>query len=171
MRLFILGVLLLAGPAEARHAPVACERVSDSNLPPAFAAWADEGVEIAAANGASAIYPAIDVGVPVEVRLHPDRQVRLGHPPAQARTPEDAHAGLVTFAIPAAGRWRISASAPVWIDVLAPGGPVVSAAHGRMAPCTTIRKVVEFDLAPGRHTLQLSGNPGPRLRLMISRAP
>ncbi len=171
MRMLVILPLLLAAPLPAQHAPEACKSISDANLPLAFAGWAAAGMEVVAADGATAAYPTIEVAVPATVRLHPHGRVRLNQPPAQARAPDDAHAGMVMVAVPAAGQWRVSASTPVWIDVIAPGGPVQSAAHGRMAPCTSIRKVVAFDLQPGRHMIQLSGNPGRTLKLMVSRAP
>jgi hypothetical protein len=163
--------LLIAAPLSAQHSPVDCVGISDSNLPPALAAWAGPGAPLTAADGSGDSQPQLEPDKVALVRLRRQGQVRFAYQPGQARTPDDPHAGIVAVVIPAAGRWRVAASAPVWIDVVAPSGVVASVAHGRMAPCTSIRKVVEYELKPGRHLIQLSGNPGPELKLMVSRAP
>lgn len=171
-RLFVLPLLLwLAAPLSAQHAPEDCASVSDANLPPGFKAWAGQGAKLAAADGATDAMPSLALEKAATIRLHKQGVVRFRAPPGQSRMPQDPHAGIMAVEIPSAGRWRVSASAPVWIDVVGPAGMVQSVSHGRMAPCTSIRKVVEFDLQPGRHWIQLSGNPGPQLRLMVSRAP
>ena len=164
-------LLWLAAPLSAQHLPADCASVSDANLPPGFAPWAGQGTEMAAADGTTDAVPGLAPDTAATIRLHNQRLVRFRQQPGQSRMPQDPHAGILAVEIPSAGRWRVSASTPVWIDMVASAGVVPSAAHGRMAPCTTIRKVVEFDLQPGRHLIQLSGNPGPQLRLMVSRAP
>lgn len=171
-RLSVLPLLIwLAAPVLAQHAPADCVSVSDANLPPGFAAWAEQGAELAAADGATDAVPDFPLERAATIRLHDQGVVRFRQPPGQSRMPQEAHAGILAVEIPSAGRWRVSASAPVWIDVIGPVGMVQSASHGRMAPCTSIRKVVAFDLQPGRHWIQLSGNPGRALRLMVSRVP
>ena len=97
--------------------------------------------------------------------------MRFGVAPGGKRVSDDAHSGILRLHIPADGSWRIAASTPVWIDVIGQKGIVASVSHGRLAPCTSLRKVVEFPLSAGDYTLQLSGNPGPGLRLMVSQRP
>ncbi len=171
LRPFLLLVALPGAPAAAQHAPVACVSVSDSNLPEALAAWSKPPTPARAAPAAGAAQPELVPDQPLDLQLRPAAEVTLPNPPGQVRKADNAHAGLVSVRIPAEGRWRIAASAPVWIDVIGPAGPVASTAHGRMAPCTSLRKVVEFPLPAGTWLVQLSGNPGPDLRLMLSRAP
>jgi hypothetical protein len=175
LRSFLLLAALAGAPAAAQHAPVDCVSVSDSNLPPAFAGWAKPSTAAQAATAAAAAagpaLPELAPDQPLALQLRPAAEVMLPHPPGQARTIENAHGGLVTVRIPAEGLWRISASAPVRIDLIGPSGPVASTGHGRMAPCTGIRKVVEFPVPAGSWLVQLNGNPGPELRLMLSRAP
>jgi hypothetical protein len=167
----LIVALFATAPAAAQHAPDSCVGVSDSNLPPAFAAWAKPPTPAQAGATSSATRPVLEPEQPLALRLWPAAAVQLPHPPGQVRKADDAHSGLVSVAVPADGSWRIAASGPVWIDVIGPAGPVASTGHGRMAPCTSIRKVVTFPLPAGNWLVQLSGNPGPDLRLMLSRAP
>lgn len=164
-------VALLAAPVGAQHAPDGCVGVSDSNLPPAFSAWAKPPAVGDAAADAAAPRAELLPDQPIALRLRPTAEVVFVHQPGQMRKVDNAHAGLVSVRVPAAGTWRIAASGPVWIDLIGPAGPVASTGHGRMAPCTSLRKVVEFPLPAGRWLVQLNGNPGPQLRLMLSRAP
>lgn len=164
--------LAAAAPLAAQNAPhqePVCTSISDANLPADFAQWAKKATALQAAADSAA--PSLPLGVPVELTLKPTSDVRLAAAPEQKRAPENAHAGLVKLVIPAGGTWRVAASGPVWIDVLGAGGTVASTHHGRMAPCTSLRKVVEFPLPAGDYLLQLSGNPGPALRLMVIAKP
>lgn len=169
------GAVLLARPAIAQvapHAAPACAEVSDSRLPADFAGWASTASQLkASAGGAADMVPLLPGDRPAEVRLLPAASVALPVAPGQARAPDKAHAGLVRIAIPQTGTWRLAASTPVWIDVVSGRTPVASSGHGRMAPCTSLRKVVEFPLDAGDYVVQLSGNPGPDLRLLLTRKP
>lgn len=169
--LVMMTAVALAAPALAQHAPDACVGVSDSNLPPAFAAWAQPATGLDAAAVAAGRLPELEPDRPLALRLRPMAEVTLPNPPGQVRAGGTAHGGLVSVRVPTEGTWRIAASGPVWIDVIGPSGAVLSTAHGRMAPCTSIRKVVEFPLPAGTWLVQINGNPGPDLRLMLSRAP
>lgn len=158
-------------PALAQMPEPACASISDANLPRAFMAWAKPAATLDAAQSPQAGRAVVRPGKPVTVRLKPAAQVRLAQPPGQDRRPANPHAGLVALEVPGAGTWQVSASTPVWIEVIGPGGPVESTGFGNRAPCTGIRKVVDFPLPKGRHLLQLSGNPGPEVRILLSRAP
>jgi len=71
-----------------------------------------------------------------------------------------SHATIVAMDIPAAGRYRVAVDQPVWIDILTETGK----AEGVMCEhtgCRPLRKIVQFDLQPGRHWVNLvSGQPG-----------
>lgn len=164
-------LLLLACSARvaAQHPEPACATVSNANLPADLAAWAKPAEALEA--GADRAAPVLPLGKPMDLALKPSADVRFVAMPEQKRAPENAHAGLVKLNIPAGGIWRVAASGPVWIDMLSASGPVASSNHGRMAPCTSLRKVVEFPLTAGEYLLQLSGNPGPELRLMVAPKP
>lgn len=164
--------LALAGPAfapafaQAGEKP--CATISDANLPPAFAAWAKPATTTKA--GATRETAArIEPGAAVDATLLPAITPAL--PPEQVRIPENAHAGLFSVHIPKAGSWRVALSGPAWIDLIGPKGAEKSTAHGHMAPCTSLKKAVEFELQPGDYLLQVSGNSGPTLKLLVSPKP
>ena len=64
-------------------------------------------------------------------------------------------AASVEFAVAAAGRYRVGLDQPGWIDVVRAGVALKSVAHGHGPECSTIRKLVAFDLEPGSYTLRL----------------
>ncbi|PZU07285.1 homogentisate 1,2-dioxygenase [Sphingomonas sp.] len=79
--------------------------------------------------------------------------------------------GMFAFVVPAAGRYRIALGSGAWVDVLSGTTPAVSVSHGHGPDCTGIRKMVDFDLQPGRYLLQIAGNAGATLPLMVARLP
>ena len=80
-----------------------------------------------------------------------------------------SNGGIFAFDVPAAGRYRVALGAGAWVDVLSGTTPAVSVAHGHGPACSTIRKMVDFDLKPGRYLLQVAGNATATLPLMVSR--
>lgn len=170
--LWISGMLMAAAlawqlPAQAEAD--ACKTISDANLPPAFAAWGQPAVAVTAGADSKAA-ARIEPNKAAEVKLLPAITPVLA--PEQARTPENAHAGLLKVRIPAAGNWRVAISNPAWLDVVgADGKAVKSVAHGHMAPCTTLKKAVEFPLSAGDYLIQISGNPGASVKLLVSPKP
>ena len=79
--------------------------------------------------------------------------------------------GLFAFEVSAAARYRVALGSGAWVDVLQGTSAAVSVAHGHGPACSTIRKMVDFDLQPGRYLLQVAGNGTPSLPLMVSRLP
>lgn len=160
-------MLIVSAPAVAQMARPACATVSDNNLPADLKAWTGSRASEAAAAAGAAV-PAIAPGVPYRVNLVPAAKVKFAKAPGQFRTPENSHAGLVRLTIATPGTYRISASTALWLDVRRDGTFAESTAHGALAPCTSIHKVVEFPLVAGDYTLQLSGNPGASVILMVT---
>jgi hypothetical protein len=170
----VLALLLLctlATPGQAQMAEPACPQVSDANLPADLKPWAGPRTPLVAASVPAPGLPSLPVGQPAAIALQPATTVRFARPPEQQRTPQDAHAGLVALTLPAAGVWRLSFSTPLWVDVLKGDAPLKSGAHGALAPCTSLRKVVEFDAAAGPYLVQLSGNPGRDVVMMVTKKP
>lgn len=93
---------------------------------------------------------------------------------ALAVVPATAKAGMagasLGFRVPRAGRWRVSLDTGAWVDVVRDGRAVASVGHGHGGPCSGVRKQVEFDLAPGRYDLQLSGAAAASVRVMVAPA-
>jgi hypothetical protein len=78
---------------------------------------------------------------------------------------------LLSFAVPAAGRYRISITSRHWIDVLDGKSVLVSQAHHGPG-CDLLHKIVEFDLPTARPlTLQISGRDDAIIGLAITVSP
>ncbi|MES3152773.1 homogentisate 1,2-dioxygenase [Sphingomonas faeni] len=82
-----------------------------------------------------------------------------------------SNGGIFAFNVRTPGRYRVVLGAPAWIDVLNGTTPAVSVAHDHGPDCSGIRKMVDFDLKPGRYLLQVSGNSATTLALMVAHAP
>lgn len=80
-----------------------------------------------------------------------------------------SNGGIFTFNVPTAGRYRIALGAGAWIDVLKGAVPAASVAHAHGPACSTIRKMVDFKLQPGRYLLQIAGSSAATLPMMVSR--
>lgn len=95
-------------------------------------------------------------------------------PLAYAVPPEKAATGygaVLAFDVASAARYRIALGAAAWIDVIRAGAAQGSVAHAHGPGCSGIRKMVDFDLRPGPHLLQLSGSAGATMRVMVARLP
>ncbi len=75
---------------------------------------------------------------------------------------------VLGFRIEKVGTYRVALSAGAWIDVVRDGKPLTSTAHMEGAACSGIRKIVDFDLAPGTYTLQLSGAKVQEMTVLIA---
>lgn len=74
---------------------------------------------------------------------------------------------VVAFRVTTPGRYRVALDQPGWIDLLRDGKSIESVGHGHGPDCTTIRKIVDFDLAPGQHSIKLTKLVKPQARLML----
>ena len=65
-----------------------------------------------------------------------------------------------------AGRLVVALDGGAWIDLVHEGAVVKSATHGHGPACSGIRKMVEFDVTPGRYLLQIVNAPSDKIRAM-----
>lgn len=163
----LLTALATAPAAPGGSAALACT-ADDANLPTDLRSWAQGSHALNAAADPRGRLPSLVPGRRAALTLKSASQIRFARAPEQSRSPSDSHGGLVRLNITSGGTYRFAAATPVWIDVLRSGRPQASVAHGHLAPCTSIRKVVEFNLSPGAYVVQLSGNPGPRADLLVA---
>ena len=79
-------------------------------------------------------------------------------------------AATTTMRIRKAGRFGIALDQAGWIDV-APmrGKPLASTQHGHGPQCSTIRKIVRYQLRPGTYRVTVNRLKGTRARLMLVR--
>lgn len=77
---------------------------------------------------------------------------------------------MIGFRIATAGRYGVALDQRGWIDVLpgvAGGEALKSVVHSHGPDCSSIRKIVRFDLTPGMYRLYLTGLPNASARVML----
>lgn len=148
----LLAILLLqATPAPDKPACPA----TPAALPAEYAGWAAGGALTAAAEPAAVGDAILTVDRGARAALKPAGALKLPVTPQRS----GAHGGLFAFEIGAAGRYRVALGAGHWVEVVANGAAIPSAAHGHGPDCTPVRKFVDWDLKPGRYLLQVTGDP------------
>lgn len=144
--------LLLVLAAAAQHPCVA----TDFKLPPPFSAWTK----------ARAPAGSMLVGTAYRLELGPS-------PRSEASKAVDADGSFNGFAplrIDRAGRYGVALSHAAWIDVTrGKEAALRSIAHGHGPACSTIRKVVDFDLSAGTYLVQIGNSPAAEVKVMIVR--
>lgn len=150
--------------------PAATCAAMDAALPAGLSGWAKKGALTSAAAASGLDAASISLGAAAIITLHPTRDV------AYVTQPEKpggsvAHGGLLAVTIAEAGTYKVSLGSGAWIDLLKDGAAQRSGAHGHGPACSSIRKTVDFALAPGRYVIQISANADPTVAVMVSRAP
>lgn len=169
--LLIAGIMSANALAQPRDAdpPPGC-KAWDSNLPAAWAPWAQAAVPVKAgaapANAASAIVP---VGRKVSITLAPAKRVRMAVESPDIDPPPNAHGGILLLHVPADGVYWVALSKGLWVDVVEGGVIVESSNHGPGPDCASVGKAVQFPLHAGDAFIQLSDNNGPMIDLMVVR--
>lgn len=142
--------LLLAQTVPAQ-ATTAC-KATDASLPAALAGWSTPGDALVADKAVSLATV--------------DGKTLKGLP----KGAKPGRAAMIEFRIAKAGTYGVALDQPGWIDVLpgaAGGAALTSVAHGHGPDCSTIRKIVRFELAPGTYRAFASGLQQAKARLML----
>jgi hypothetical protein len=182
-------LLLLASPASARTTQAAAP-ASACTAPASptgeLSTWTQPGPLTAAATMAQIDEAGLEIGKAATVTLLRAGKVaypvRAGSPWARRAARASGRAGdragtrrgyggLIHFDIAQPGTYRIALASAGRIDVEKDGRAYPSTAHGRGAECTGIRKIVNFELTPGRYTLQISDNAAAHTKVMLARMP
>lgn len=103
----------------------------------------------------------------VLVRLQADRDVTYVGP-ARRATDKPSFGGIMEFTIERAGIYRVVLTKGAWLDLIADGKVIGSGRFGPGGPCSGYRKHVQFDLKPGRHQLEISGNEDANLGVWVT---
>jgi hypothetical protein len=135
-------------------------------LPAGMEGWNTPG-ELGAGRSAAAATP-LTIGTAVRAMLLPTPRVTYAVRPEKPGGSVSS-GGMFAFTVTSAGRYRVALGSGAWVDVLNGSTPAVSVAHGHGPACSTVRKMVDFDLKPGRYLLQVAGNGAPTLALMVAR--
>ncbi|MFV3127644.1 hypothetical protein [Niveispirillum sp. KHB5.9] len=135
--------------------------------PPAeLAAWAAPVPDGLSAGASVDAAPVIAPGKAVELALRPEGGVKLAATPGKVGT-GTSFAGLFSLTVDRPGTWRVALGKAAWIDLVKDGAAIASTAHGHGPACTGIRKIVDFDLKPGRYLIQLSASPADRMTALV----
>lgn len=169
LRLALCGAALaLASLAHAQEAVPTCPApvAASGELTP----WNAPGQMRAGANAAQRSSAALAVGQAVRIALLPTPQVRY---PVRPEKPGGSvsFGGLVRLDVMDAGVYRVALGSAAWIDLVRDRKALTSIAHGRGPECTGIRKMVDFQLTPGRYILQIAANGEPETGVLVSRLP
>jgi hypothetical protein len=133
-------------------APAASQCAADVVLPSNLAGWGVPGAEF---------------GVNKAVTVQAGDLAKLKDVPAGTRP---GGAVMIGFRIDKAGRYGVALDQRGWIDVVpgATGGEALkSVVHGHGPQCSTIRKIVRFDLQPGVYRVYLTGLDKPAAKVML----
>lgn len=76
--------------------------------------------------------------------------------------------GVYHVTVAAAGTYRVVLQNGAWIDLVRDGKSLTSVGHMEGAPCSGIRKIVDFDLQPGTYIVQLSNAKTAQMRILIA---
>ena len=75
----------------------------------------------------------------------------------------------LALVITEAGTYGIALDQGAWVDVAQSGAMLNSNGHGHGPACSSIRKIVDFQLQPGRYTITLSRTQATSVRLLVIR--
>lgn len=179
MRAFLvrsaIGVTLLTASAgamaQADDAPLAQPPAEEcpAPVPPSgvLAPWVDPILISSAKEPAQLSSVHLQAGQAARLYLYPMSEIR--YPVAPGKT--GGSGGLAEVTIEEAGNYRVALGTPAWIDLVADGKPLTSIAHGHGPKCSSIRKMVDFTLKPGRYTLMVSANPGDHAQVLVAKLP
>lgn len=159
----------LVQPLLAQPAPPVCPADAEP-LPASLAGWTTKAPARAATDAAGLATATLLPGKAVNLSLRSTPEIRYALRPERPGG-SVSHGGMVGFAVPEAGTYRVALGSPAWIDLVQDGKALESVAHGHGPACSGIRKMVDFALEPGRYTLQIAGNGSSEVAVMIARLP
>ena len=175
MRLHVLAALaVLATPfaasAQMAPAPAPACAVLDKDIPTELAGWTDKAALSAATSAAGLSKAVLVPGKAYLATLAPTPDVAYVVQPEKPGGTV-SKGGLFSLTIDKPGAYVIALGSGAWIDVLKDGAGARSTAHGRGPACTTLRKMVTFDLTPGVYVVQVSANAEASLPIMVAAKP
>ncbi|PAX08646.1 homogentisate 1,2-dioxygenase [Sphingomonas lenta] len=159
----MLATLIALAAAQAQPA---CP-VTPAPLPAELAGWRSGEAAIAGAEVKEA--EVLTLGRGARAALHPSAHVAF--PVRPAKPGPGAHGGLLAFDAARAGRYRVALETPGWIEVVRDGRAVPSVSHAHGPACSGVRKMVDFDLEPGRHLLEIAGAPNASVTVLVTYLP
>lgn len=161
--------MALAAPTRAQEQePAAACTATDVSLPAGLNDWNGKAAIGTAPGVEHLAHAALAIGKGYEAKLLNTPKVAM---PVQPEKPGGsvAYAGLFSFTVETEGAYTVALGTAAWIDVLEDGKSLEPTSFGHGPTCTTIRKMVVFQLKPGTHVLQVSANAAPTVKLMVAK--
>ena len=163
----MIGLAMTMALALPVQGTMQAERCSTPAAVPAqLAGWSAMTPVTASAEAPGA--PSVTFGRGLRVTLSANERLRFARPPLKAGAAATS-GGMIAVTVETAGRYRIALGDSAWVDVITGTTAVDSVAHDHGPACSPIRKMVDFDLVPGRYLIQLAGSKSATLPLMIVR--
>ena len=88
--------------------------------------------------------------------------------PLERKPAPGTFGGVYHVTVATAGTYRVVLQNAAWIDLVRDGKSLTSAGHMEGAPCSGIRKIVDFALQPGTYIVQVSGAKAAQTRILIA---
>lgn len=116
------------------------------------------------AASAPEVRSALATGSSALLELRSARDVTLAV--TRDRKPKlDTSAGLTALDVPKAGKLDVILSSATYVDLVRDGRMLKSTGHTDLQSCTGLRKLVTFDVVPGRYIVQLTDAPGRAVKI------
>ncbi|MBI1684006.1 homogentisate 1,2-dioxygenase [Caulobacter hibisci] len=133
-----------------------------------MAAWSARAPLAAATSTAGLSKAALVPGQAYAAALSPTPDVAYPSSPEKAGDVA-SWGGLFYLRVETAGVYAVALGSAAWIDVLKDGAALRSVGHGHGPACSSVRKIVSFDLTPGDHVVQISGAGDAALTILVAR--
>jgi len=169
MLIIAAAVALLPVLANAQATQPTCVD-RDKSLPSEMAAWTAKSDLVSATSGAGLGNARLVLGKAASAALHRTPEVTYLTQPEKPGEPA-TYGGMLGLTVDRAGDYAVALGARGWIDVVKGGKTTHPAGHGHGPACSTIHKIVEFDLEPGVYAIQISGSSDPAVAVMAWRKP
>jgi len=159
--LLIAAMLLAAAPALAQE-PVGCDKFK-------WSVDRERALLASSAQMPSGSALRQPLGIAVTVALAPYAGARLPTPPSRAPKAAGSYAGFIDAgAVPKSGTYRVTLSAPAWIDIVQNEHTLQSTAFSGVSGCAGIAKSVKFDLAASPFIVEFSGTTAHALTFVVT---
>jgi hypothetical protein len=159
--LLIAIALLTAAPAFAQ-APVGCDKFK-------WPVDRERALLASPSQMASGAEMPKPLATAVTVALVPYAGAKLPVPPSRAPKTVDSYAGFINApAVSNPGTYRVTLSAPAWIDVIQNGHTLQSTAFSSASGCPGIAKSVKFELTAAPFAVEFSGTAADALTFVVT---
>ncbi|MGA7787813.1 MAG: hypothetical protein WCA56_06580 [Xanthobacteraceae bacterium] len=160
-RLLVPLALLIAVPAFARE-PVGCDKFKWP-LDRERTLLASPAPMVSGGDAPQALAAAVTVA------LVPYADAKLPVPPSRPPKSTDSYAGFISApAIAKPGAYRVTLSAPAWIDLVQNGHTLQSTAFSGASGCSGIAKSVKFELSASPFSIEISGTTAHAITFVVT---